>query len=334
MDRARVSLYRFGRFSALSFTLMLPLLGAAIAADAVPRTLLAGLALMAVAFHLFAYITNDVADLALDRTEPLRSDSPLVRGLIRPSLALAVALLQVPFAFALLAAVGNAAAAGALAAAMVLMAVYNGTGKRLRFPFWSDAIQSLGWVSLALVGALSTGEALDTMTLTFAALVFVYVLLINGIHGGLRDLENDQRGGARTTAIFFGAHVKADRAIVVPPAMVAYAFALQAAMGVISTAAVWHYVGTAANTSTGAAIAAVAGTQLLLLYLLWRTLAATGRRTAMIRSGIIHLFVSLASLMLPFAWIMDIGATATVVAAFAIPVAIMCWHDGVTWESA
>jgi 4-hydroxybenzoate polyprenyltransferase len=334
MDRARVSVYRFGRFSALSFTLMLPLLGAAIGTEAVPLALLVCLALMATAFHLFAYITNDVADLALDRTEPLRSDSPLVRGLVHPSIALVVALVQIPFAFAILAFVGNAAAAGALATAMALMAVYNWMGKRLRFPFWSDAIQSLGWVSLALAGALSTGKALNTMTLVFAALVFIYVLLINGIHGGLRDLENDRRGGARTTAIFFGAHVRADSVLVVPPAMVAYAFALQAVMGLVSTAAVWYYVSTAASTSTWPAIAAVAGTQLLLLWLLWRTLAATGRRTDMIRSGIIHLFVSLASLMLPFAWSMDIGATATIFAAFAIPVAVMCWHDGVTWESA
>jgi 4-hydroxybenzoate polyprenyltransferase len=311
---------------------MLPLAGAAIAKRDVRLSVLGGLGLVAAAFHLYAYISNDVADLRLDSTEPLRSDSPLVRGLIRPPVALAVALVQIPIAFGVLALVAGASAAVPLAVAMALMAAYNVFGKQLSFALLSDAVQGLGWVALALAGSVSTGVPLEATTLAFAALVFLYVLLINGVHGGLRDLENDRRCGASTTAIYFGAYVDERGALVLPPAMIAYAFVLQAGMGAISIAAVTSQMGTVGSAPVWAAVTVVAGTHIVLLWLLWRTLAATGRRSAMIRNGIIHLLVSLGTLILPFAWLMNAGPATVVAAAYAVPVAVMCLHDGVTWE--
>ena len=53
-------------------------------------------------------------------------------------------------------------------------------------------------------------------------------MMVNGLHGALRDLENDAAHGARTTAILFGARVGAGEELRVPPALVGYALALQA----------------------------------------------------------------------------------------------------------
>ena len=147
------SIYRFGRFSAVSFTLVVPLSGAAIAFRPLSISRIAGLTAIAIAFHLFAYVSNDVVDLPLDRTEPQRSDSPLVLGLIRPSVALAIALAQVPVAFAIHAALGGPPAASlALLTAVALMLVYNIYGKRLAFPPLGDAVQGVAWSAFALYG--------------------------------------------------------------------------------------------------------------------------------------------------------------------------------------
>lgn len=327
------SIYRFGRFSALSFSLMVPLLGAAVVSRDISTSLLAGVAAVAVAFHLFAYISNDVIDLTLDRTEPLRADSPLVRGLVQPSAALTIALLQVPIAFGIhVMLAGGAAASVSLAAAMALMLLYNVYGKRCRFPPLSDAVQSLGWVALMLYGALVARAPLNQSLLALAALIFVYVLLINGVHGGLRDLRNDQLCGARTTAIYFGSNADASGGVILPRSIVIYGLMLQILMLVISLVVVvtnWSDYG---STPAALTTAALVVTQLVLLALLWMTLTAARRRSAMIRAGILHLFVSLASIIIPFAWLMDAVAVVVVVASYVLPVLTMCLHDGLTWE--
>jgi 4-hydroxybenzoate polyprenyltransferase len=333
MDTARLSLYRFGRLSALSFSLMLPLLGAALVANdgAPPR--FGGLIAIAVAFHLFAYVSNDVVDLALDRTEPLRADSPLVQGLVRPSVALTIALIQVPIAFGINAWLGGYARASlALAAAVALMLVYNVYGKRLSFPPLSDAVQSLSWVALALYGALAAGASLNASSVALAALVFVYVLLINGVHGGLRDLANDRACGARTTAIYLGARVDADGSVILPRSIVVYGLSLQLLMLVIGVVVVvTHWVDDEPAAGYATALMLVM-THLLLASLLRNTLAATSRRPDMIRVGMLHLLISLASIMVPFAWLIAMPAAVTIAAAYALPVVTMCLHDGLTWE--
>jgi len=71
-----VSLYLVIRVWALNFTLLLPLVGAAGAQGELPLRDAAPLLFIALAFHVFAYVLNDVADLWVDRSEPLRADSP------------------------------------------------------------------------------------------------------------------------------------------------------------------------------------------------------------------------------------------------------------------
>jgi 4-hydroxybenzoate polyprenyltransferase len=90
--------HEFIRFAAFGFSVMLPLLGAATVTRhlSIPQTL--GLIVVALNFHGFSFVFNDVIDLPIDRTQALRTQSPLVRGVIRPRQALVFALLQIPSA--------------------------------------------------------------------------------------------------------------------------------------------------------------------------------------------------------------------------------------------
>src|SRR5436189_1137040 len=91
---------QFIRFSALGATLVLPLMGAASAGGRLRPASTMGLVVVASMFHAFAYVLNDVVDLPVDRSEPRRSRSPLVRGTVTRGRAGAFALVQVPAAFA------------------------------------------------------------------------------------------------------------------------------------------------------------------------------------------------------------------------------------------
>lgn len=158
------------------------------------------------AFHVFAYVQNDVIDLEIDRTQALRRDDLLVTGRIAPAHAMAAAVLQLPLSLLLLWWTGAPPSCLAVVVAgYVLMTIYNMYGKRCPFPPLTDFVQGVAWGTLALVGGMSTGRGATALTLLAAAHGCGFLFLINGVHGGLRDLGNDLACGMRTSAIFFGA---------------------------------------------------------------------------------------------------------------------------------
>jgi len=329
MDGPRVTallieVARFFRFSVLGFSLLLPLIGAAAVSQSLAGAQLAALAAVGLAFHIFAYVSNDVCDLAIDRTQPLRAGSPLVRGLVQPRMALAIALSAVPLALLIHAWTGGPSrAAAALLAGVAFMLLYNLRGKRFRVPLLSDAVQGLGWVALALYGALATGEPLTETAAWLAATIFVYVLLINGLHGGLRDLHNDARHGARTTALYLGARTDADGHPVVPPLLAGYGLALQILLLVLALSCVLRTWPAANRIPLPAMVTAIAGSHLVLWWLGRAALRAASNPPEMIRAGMTHLFLSIGVVCLPFAFFANAFATAVVVAMYAVPLLIL-----------
>ncbi len=324
--RLLIEISRFGRLSILSFSLLLPLLGAAVVSPRLSLAQLGALSAVAVAFHLFGYVSNDVFDLPLDRTQPLRAGSPLVRGLVSPRVAMAIALVPVP-----LAAIVHFWAGGPPAASVVLMIgmgfglLYNRFGKRIAFPIASDAIQGLAWVALALYGALASDGGLTTCVVWLSATVLVYVMLVNALHGGLRDLANDARHGARTTALYFGARVGPDEELIVPRGFLLYGTSLQAAAMVFACLCYGR---------NALAIAAIVAAHLVLFALGRAVIRSTGNRPAMIRKGMLHLFLSIGVVLLPFAFFTNPLATFLIVASYAVPLVILfgylAWHHART----
>lgn len=197
---------RFIRLHFFGFTALLVLLGAcSVDPDPGPRSI-GLLLLVGLCFHAFAYVFNDVIDLPVDRTHPDRQADYLVRGVISPGVALAFSLVQIPIALALARWLG-----AGLPAILVLligfawMAIYDVWGKRCPIPPLTDLVQGLAWGSLALFAALALGHEPNLLTWVATLHGVGFIFLINGVHGGLRDLDNDLARGRRTTASFFGA---------------------------------------------------------------------------------------------------------------------------------
>jgi hypothetical protein len=126
---------------------------------------------------------------------------------------LAISLVPVPFTILVSFLLGvNGFAWVALAIALALAIVYNLWGKKLRFPPLTDLVQGVAWTSLAVYAGLAAAPHVDFATLIERGLpLYAYgvgfILLINGIHGGLRDLWTDTTYGQKTTARHFGAKV-------------------------------------------------------------------------------------------------------------------------------
>jgi 4-hydroxybenzoate polyprenyltransferase len=252
-------LTQLGRGTLLGTTFIVVLLGAA-SAQAAPRYgRLALMILAALAYHVAVYAWNDVVDLPVDRSQPRRASSPLVRGEVS---ARTVGLVATAFAGA---ALGIAASAGAeatlwMAAALVLLLCYALFGKRIRLTPATDLIQGLGWAALAGYGAAAIGHPTAT-TVRVGGYLTLLIVLVNGVPGAIRDLANDYRSGVRTTAILLGA-VPAGRGVLVSRRLAGYAVLLHLAM-----------VATLVSGLAGAEAAAAAGLGVLSLGLLGYGLA-------------------------------------------------------------
>src|SRR5262249_20816812 len=148
-------------------------------------------------FHVFAFVLNDVMDLPIDRTNPDRRHDPLVRGAITRGWALTIALLQPVLTAGITMGLGGSARAQAtLVACYGLLGAYNFWGKRCPIPPVTDTMQGLGWGGLAVYAAEVFGGGPNALAWTVAAFATLYTIFMNGIHGGLRDLENDLASGA------------------------------------------------------------------------------------------------------------------------------------------
>lgn len=331
MRKALRFLYFFIRFPALSFTALLPLVGAGSVTPHVSLSRALALLAVAVMFHIFAYVLNDVVDLPLDRTDVWRADYPLVRQAVHPGWALLIALVQVPLALLTTFAMGwGLAAHAALAAALALMAVYNLWGKRCALPLVTDAVQAVAWCALMLYGALSSGTP-GPVTGLLALHVFIYVMMINGVHGSLRDLANDWRGRARTTAIFLGARPGEQGGVLLPRPFVAYAWSLQAALVGVTLARLLRSASTGSEGVGPVAVASSLGLTLVsvLVPAIAIRMSADGPNLGL--AGTLHLVASLGVLVSLYGLSMNGAAVATVLAVYSVPILAMWAHNGSTW---
>lgn len=326
----------FVRLSAVGGTLAMPLLGAASVSPSLPWGPGAAIVVVALGYHLFAYLLNDVVDLPIDRTEPRRAVSPLVRGTVSPALALAVGVggLVVGLGTAWVWGAGGGRALTVLVVAFALMAVYDVGGKRSAVPWLLDVVQGLGWASLFLYGAAVRGPW-TPLTWWLFAFWAGFIVLANGVHGGLRDLANDARCGARSTAIVMGARADADGRLVIPRRTVAYAWTLHGGLVAVVLGA-WAFGGLSHGFWTRAAtLAAVAGLGCVGAWTLAGAVDADGEPAALRLAGTLHLVVLMSlpvALLLP--WLRP-GFRLVMVVGFAAPLAALGWlPDLVRWVRA
>lgn len=222
---------RFIRLPAFGVTVMLPLLGVA---TILPQPMLSefiGLVLFALTFHIFAYVLNDVIDLPVDQLNEDRLKYPLVTGEIQPRQALIFALLQFPAALLLTALLGGRGLSYlALLVAFGMLTIYDLWGKLNPYPPVTDFLQGIGWAALLVYGASIVGETLPALTWLLAVAVVLYIMLVNGVYGALRDVPSDLKGNRITASILLGARPDGKNRLFIPMRLKLYMYILQFAV--------------------------------------------------------------------------------------------------------
>ena len=226
--------FRFGHVAIFGFTAILPHIGAATALGTVTGWQVAGLLGTAVAYHFFAYLLNDLIDLPLDKTQPSRMNYPLVSGLVTERQTWLWVGVQLPVLLLLWWLLGgNGRSLFYLIWAVAGMTIYNLWGKRSRLPPLTDLVQGSSWAAFLLFGAFSVGIP-TPQTWVAAGFIVVYILLVNGINGSLRDLTEDFAFGARTTAIWLGARPIPPDHFTIPTRLRIYAFFWQVSLALLA----------------------------------------------------------------------------------------------------
>ncbi len=270
-------------------------------------------------FHIYAYVLNDVVDLPVDRTEPRRATFPLVTGRVGRGTAFAVALACVPFGLGLAFQFGTAGSVAVLGVAYAAMAVYDVWGKRSAVPMLTDLVQGLSWAALLWWGALTVGDPTAT-TVWLAVGVVVFILLANGVHGSLRDLANDVRCGARSTALFFGTRPLPDGGVAVNGRYTAYAGILHAGVLMSVLAAVLSEPQPSVIALVLVAAGAVASTALAR-----DAWASAGDGWRMRRLGLLHLAILLLLPLFAVSPHLDAATGAVVLVTVVGPIAANSW---------
>jgi 4-hydroxybenzoate polyprenyltransferase len=238
MSRWRGEARRFAeavRLSLVGVVLAAMLVGALSArASSVTVRQAAGLLVVGGLLHLAVYLANDVADRKIDGSDPRRVTFPMVTGALPVAVAavISVGALVLSVVFDLLLFGVDPARMTALYVAYVALIGYDFGGKRCRWPVLTDLLQGLGGAAVVSYGAEAVGGATAATWVT-ASYPVVYLMLVNGIHGGVRDVENDRRHGARTVAVLAGVRLGVT-GVTIPNCLRRYAMALQTVLVVLS----------------------------------------------------------------------------------------------------
>jgi hypothetical protein len=154
-------------------------------------------------------------------------------------------------------------------------------------------------------------------------------MMVNGVHGGLRDLANDQRCGARTTALWFGARAGAGNAVIASRALTLHALALQIGLAVCALGAACAIE---VGTTRGSALAPVVATLAVACASLFVAFRRAHDRRALVSAGAWNIVATV--LVLPAVVWPQIGASggAVLLAIFGLPVLAMWAYNGSHWR--
>jgi 4-hydroxybenzoate polyprenyltransferase len=273
-------------------------------------------AAVGVLFHVYAYVANDVIDLPIDRTDPRRERDPMVVGKVSPQWGLWIALSALPL-MALFLLDQPIIVAISLAAAAALLGFYDVAGKTIQVPFLGDFVQGAGFAALIFVGA-GVGGRPNSASSWAAGFVVVFVAMVNGVHGAVRDVENDRRAGAKTTAVVLGTHIREGR-LLIPVTIVVYAAVLQAAIG---ATLVGVFLGTRRQESTGVMRGAFLLTAAVFVLSVWQLVNAFRHRgdlRSAMAAGTWHLVLAPFALLTATVWTLGLPLAVASAAAFVAP---------------
>jgi 4-hydroxybenzoate polyprenyltransferase len=186
--------------------------------------LLAVLFAIGIFFHIDGFISNEYADIEVDRLSPDIQHKPLLRGDISKTHAMIVAwtsciivyLLTFIFFFSLLPILF-------LTSSILLGTAYNFYRKKIQNI--SDFAIAGSLAFLALYGASTVSPHLTLLSYIISGLIFFGIVFANVVESGLKDVDHDALGGRKTLATVMGVNVH-DKSLHITKTFIGFAVSL------------------------------------------------------------------------------------------------------------
>lgn len=165
--------------------------------------------------HTFGFVFNDIIDYRLDKTSKEITDRPLISGTISLKNAWIFSLFCIILAFVIASLFAfnsaNYFPIIILSASAFCIILYDLISKK--FPFM-DIFVALGIFFFILYGASTQVNSLSDITILawiVCILGSIQVFFMQIVAGGLKDIENDYKSGAKTAAVTLGVRVNSKR---------------------------------------------------------------------------------------------------------------------------
>lgn len=161
--------------------------------------------------HTYGFVLNDIIDYKLDKSSAEIGDRPLISGTISIRKAWVFGILSMTIAFVIAFYIGyvnqNYFPVTLLVMSAFFITIYNIISKKLPA---MDIFVALGIFFLILYGASITADSIHAITkLAWIVCVLgsIQVLFMQFIAGGMKDIENDFKRGAKTLAVALNVRV-------------------------------------------------------------------------------------------------------------------------------
>jgi len=182
--------------------------------------------------HTFGFVFNDIIDYKIDKYSKEISDRPLISGTIsiKKAWIFAFSSMIIAFIIAIYITVESQSfvSLAFLGISALFIILYDVVSKKFLF---MDILVALGIFFLILYGATTTVDSIYKITsLAWIVCVLgsIQVLFMQIIAGGMKDIENDFKKGAKTLAIKMGVRI-ADGKLKISTTFKAVAYSIQLA---------------------------------------------------------------------------------------------------------
>jgi len=180
--------------------------------------------------HTYGFVLNDIIDYKIDKSSEEISGRPLISGTISIKNAWIFAFVSMGlayiFAFYISFRTDNYLPILILIGSSLFITIYNLISKKLP---GMDIFVAVAIFLLVLYGASTAVESIYSITkLAWIVCILgsIQVLFMQFIAGGLKDIENDYKTGAKTLAIKMGVRIQ-NKELIVSPIFKGLAYGLQ-----------------------------------------------------------------------------------------------------------
>lgn len=196
---------RLCRIQATVLIATLSLLGAIVVGQNDPL-LLCIVFTIGVFYQIFLYVLNEYVDLEVDKKSKDLQRKPLVSGAIPKKNALIIIILAIFIMYALtIINFPYIKAILILSFAVLLGIIYDIFGKKM--PGLADFIMAGSLATTFLFGASSTVNPFSNIVYLIFLILLFFTVYANAVEGGLKDVDHDYLGGAKTLATISGVKV-------------------------------------------------------------------------------------------------------------------------------